>query len=148
MSRVAVSCEHLASFAHFDEVSLPSNPSSKRLTTFRCRSLNDSPAMSFPEPGFPEHARQGRLRAVEGAVQAAEEPLHPRRDVEVALLGRFQDVVIVVPLQPDLGRHAVEAFRALLGARERQVGDRAGDAPVAVVERVDGHEPEMRRGRP
>ncbi len=59
---------------------------------------------------------------------------------------RSRIVVIVVPLQPDLGGHAVEAFRALLGASQGQVGDRAGDPPIAVVEGVDGHEPEMRQG--
>src|SRR5208283_4068909 len=42
MSRRAVSCEHLASLAHLDEVSLPSNPLSRRLTISRCRSLNST----------------------------------------------------------------------------------------------------------
>ena len=41
MSRCAVSCEHSASFAHFDEVILPSYPFNNRLTMFRCRSLSD-----------------------------------------------------------------------------------------------------------
>jgi hypothetical protein len=44
MSRLAVSWEHLASFAHLEDVSLPSNPSSSWLTILRWRSLKDSPA--------------------------------------------------------------------------------------------------------
>jgi len=34
-------------------------------------------------------------------------------------------------------------LRHALGARERQIGDGARYAPVAIVERVDGDEPEM-----
>ena len=101
------------------------------------------PGVRFPEPGFPKHAREGGLRSVEGAVEAAEEPLHPCCDIQRTLLGLFQDVVIVASFQSDLGRHAVEAFRALLGTCQGQIGDGAGDAPVPVVEGVDGDEPEM-----
>ena len=35
ISRRAVSCEHFEIFAHFDDVSLPSNPLSKRLSMTR-----------------------------------------------------------------------------------------------------------------
>ncbi len=53
ISRCAVSCEHLARFAHFDEVSLPSNPSSNRLTTFLCFGYRLLPSCttSAPVPG-------------------------------------------------------------------------------------------------
>src|ERR1700674_4538876 len=47
MSRWAVSCDWFISFAHFDEVSLPWNPSSRRLSTRRCRSFTGvSPTVS------------------------------------------------------------------------------------------------------
>lgn len=41
----------------------------------------------------------------------------------------------------------MEALRALLGSGQRHVGDGARDVSVAVVERVDRDEPEMRDGR-
>lgn len=44
MSRSAVSCEHFASFAHFEEVSLPSKPFNNRLIMLRWPSLNSVPA--------------------------------------------------------------------------------------------------------
>ena len=81
----------LVNFAHFDEVSLPSNPSSSRLSISRCRSLNVAPACPSQNRAFRSTLARVVSRAVEGAVQAAEEPLHPGRDVEVALLGALQD---------------------------------------------------------
>ena len=90
ISRLAVSCEHLASFAHLDEVSLPSKPSSRRLTIFRCRSLNDSPAWAS-QNGLAQDGRERVLGAVEGAVEASEEPFQPGRDVQRALLCPLQD---------------------------------------------------------
>jgi hypothetical protein len=55
------------------------------------------PSVNFPESSFPEHARQSELRAVKGAVQAAKEPPHPRRDIQRVLLDLFQNPVVVVP---------------------------------------------------
>ena len=103
--------------------------------------------MKFPEPGLPQH----RARIVSAPSKArSRQPKNqsqPGRDVEVAFLGRLEDVVVGVAFLPDLRRHAVEALRALLRARERHVGDRARDAAVAIVERMDGDEPEMGEGR-
>lgn len=42
MSRKAVSCEHLASLANLDVVSLPSDPLSRRLAIARWRSLKST----------------------------------------------------------------------------------------------------------
>src|SRR5688500_7328328 len=52
ISRKAVSWEHLSIFAHCDDVSLPSKPSSKRLIIRRWRSLNDWPACFFQNSAF------------------------------------------------------------------------------------------------
>lgn len=101
----------------------------------------------LPEPCLSHHGGERRLSAVEGAAQAGKEPLQPRRDVERTLLGSLQDVVVGVALLPDLRGHAVEALRAVLRARELPVGNRAGDAAVAVLERVDRDEPQMRERR-
>ena len=71
----------------------------------------------------------------------------PYGGVEIALLRGFQDVVVGVALQPDLRGHIVEAVRALFRTRERHVRDGARNAPVAVIERMDGDEPHMRQRR-
>jgi hypothetical protein len=47
-------------------------------------------SMLFPEMGFPQHTRQGSLRATEGAVQAAEKPGYPAGYINSALLGSLQ----------------------------------------------------------
>ena len=143
MSRSAVSCEHFVSLAHLDEVSLPSKPSSRRLTMARCRSL--SAACHAPPRSAPcEDAAEGVFGAVDGPLQAGEKPFQPRRHIEVALLRCFEHVVIGLALLADLRRHAVEALRAFFRTGQRHVGDRARDAAVAVVEGVDRDEPEMR----
>src|ERR1700722_19592696 len=99
--------------------------------------------MLLPEPRFLEHTRQDRLGSVKGAIETAKKPLQPWGDVEVILLRRFKDVVVGASLLPDLRRHAVEALRALFGTRERHVGDGARDTAIAIVERMDGEEPQM-----
>lgn len=52
MSRYAVSCEHLASFAHLDDVSLPSKPSSNRFRILIWRSLSGSLAKCSQRRAF------------------------------------------------------------------------------------------------
>ena len=62
----------------------------------------------LPEPCLAEHGGQGRFGPVKSAVKAAQKPLHPGRNVERSFLCLFKDVVISVPLLPDLRRHAVK----------------------------------------
>src|SRR3546814_13537137 len=76
-------------------------------------------------------------------VQAVEKPLPPRRYVEGALLRALEQVVIDLPLLPYLRRHAVETLWALVRARQAHVRDGARDPAVPILERVDGHEPQM-----
>ena len=102
----------------------------------------------LPEARLGDHARERRLCAVDRARQAAEKPLHPRRDVHRALLRLFEDAVVVAPLLPDLRRHAVEPLRAALRSRQRHIGNRPRDPSVAVVERMDRDEPEMAPAQP
>src|SRR5271170_2288095 len=52
ISRNAVSCEHLASFAHLDDVRLPSKPLSSWLMILRCRSLKVEPAQRSQKRAF------------------------------------------------------------------------------------------------
>ena len=97
---------------------------------------------------FLRTAAKRDFRAIEGAIEAVQKPFHPGRNIEVAFLRRFQNVVVGVALLPDLRGHAVEALRAVFRAREGHIGDGARDASVAVIERVDGHEPQMGERRP
>ena len=83
------------------------------------------------------------MRGVDGAPQTSQEPAHPGRNAQRSFLRPLQDVVVGPALLPDLRRHAVEPLRAALRAREGQVGDGAGDTAVAVLEGVDGDEPEV-----
>jgi hypothetical protein len=71
----------------------------------------------------------------------------PRGDVEPALLRALEQGVIVVAFVPDLPGHAVEALSGAFRAGESHVGDRARDATVAVVERMDRHDPQVRQTR-
>ena len=62
---------------------------------------------------------------------------------EARALGAFDLVPVVVLIGLDCGRHAVEAQRRAVAARERHVCNGAGDATIAVFERVNGEKPEM-----
>src|SRR3546814_4011700 len=65
----------------------------------------------LPKPRLAHDAGEDDLGAVEGAVEAADEPQQPGRNVEVTLLSRFQHVVIGFALGAALRGHAVEALR-------------------------------------
>ena len=69
------------------------------------------------------------------------------RDVERAFLRFLEDVVVLVPLMPDLRRHAVEPLWNVLRAGESPIRDCARNAAIAVIERMNGHEPQMRERR-
>ncbi len=53
-----------------------------------------------------------------------------------------------IAARTDLRRQAVEALRAAVRTRQQQVTDGARDAPVAVVERMQGDEPQMAQASP
>src|SRR3546814_8655141 len=72
----------------------------------------------LPKPRLAHDAGEDDLGAVEGAVEAADEPQQPGRNVEVTLLSRFQHVVIGFALGADLRGHAVEALRGSLRSEE------------------------------
>ena len=89
----------------------------------------------------------GFLSAIERSIKAVQKPEQPFRDVEIALLRPFEDVVVNVPFPADLGQHAIEALAAFLGASQRKVGDRSRDAAVSVFKRMDRHEPQVCKRR-
>ena len=100
---------------------------------------------ALPETRLDQHGIQCGLRAGDGAPERTEEPRQPAGDVERAFLRALQHVVVVLALALDLRRQAVEALRATIGAGQEQIAHGAGDAPVAVVEGVQRHEPEVRQ---
>jgi hypothetical protein len=63
------------------------------------------------------------LGLIDRMVQRGKEPRQPRRDIERAFLGPFEDVVIRLAVALDLGRQAAETLQAASGAREQQVAD-------------------------
>ena len=146
MSRNAVSGEVFSISCVFRRGELAFESVEQAIEDVALSIIERDSGMFLPEFGLAKHVGERVFRAVEGAIEAPEEPLDPGGDIEVALLRCFEHVVVGIALPTDLRRHAVEALRAVLGARERHIGDRTRDAPVAVVERVDGHEPQMGDG--
>ncbi|MFY9781176.1 MAG: hypothetical protein WAJ85_11790 [Candidatus Baltobacteraceae bacterium] len=85
-----------------------------------------------------------RARRVNRANVALEKPDRPIRDVEVPLLRSLERVIVGALLRIDLTRHAEIAPARPFIARERHVGDGAGDPAVPIGVGVDRQEPEMR----
>src|ERR1035438_8079370 len=77
----------------------------------------------FPEARFGKHGGERGLSAFNGAAEAAQEPVHPRRNVHRPVLCPLQNFVISVVFPPDLRRHAVEALRTVFGARQGHIGN-------------------------
>jgi len=98
----------------------------------------------LPETRLPKNNGESCLSTIDRASEAAEEPFHPGRHVHRALLRALEDVVVVVPLASDLRGHAVEPLRAVLRSRQSEIGNCTREAAVAIVERMDCDEPEMR----
>ena len=105
------------------------------------------PGAALPEVGLAQHVGAYRFGPGDRARKAGEEPDQPAGHVEPAFLRAFEHPVIVGSFLANLARHAVEALSRILRLRQRLIGDRARDAAVAVLERVDRHEPEMREAR-
>jgi len=146
-SRNAVSGEHLAIAVHLLLVSVPSKPSSSRLISFTCRSFSGVAAQRCQNRVFGQHRVERVLRLVDGSMQRVEKPSEPLGDIKRRLLGALQDVVVRVALPLDLRRQTVEALGTSIGAGQEQVADRAGDAAIAIVERMQSDEPQVGESR-
>ena len=100
----------------------------------------------------PPERRSGEDGAVlgfglaDGTAEARDEPRQPLGDVQCPSLRRLQRPVITRSLPPDLRRYAIESPARSFHLRQSQIGDGAGDPAVAVIERVDGDEPQVRDG--
>src|SRR5579859_5781804 len=100
--------------------------------------------MVLPEFGLPQDALASFFRRIERGRKAADEPHQPFRDVEVALLSLFEGSVISRSLAAYGACQAVKALRRTFRPRQAHIGERSRDATIAVLEGMDGHEPEMR----
>lgn len=69
--------------------------------------------------------------------------MQPAGDVEQPFLGSFQATVIAAAVGKDAGRQCVEADRLRLRLGQGEIGECAGEAAIAVVERVQSDEPQM-----
>jgi len=70
--------------------------------------------------------------------------LQPGGDIQRAFLARFEDAVIAGAVIEDARRHGVKADGLLFSLSQCQVSDGARKAAVAVIEGVQGDEPEVR----
>ncbi|MOA20042.1 hypothetical protein D3C78_1404590 [compost metagenome] len=75
--------------------------------------------------------------------QGGEEPLQPGGDVQPVFLAGFENAVVAGAVVEDARRHGVETYGLALALGQGEVGEGAGQAAVAVVERVQGDEPEV-----
>jgi hypothetical protein len=105
MSRSAVSWEALVSAAHFGDVSLPSKPSSRRLSALRWRSLSGAPASASQNRALRRTAARMPSAPSKGQIEAGQEPLEPRGHVEAALQ--------VGGLEPSPVRHLRNRYRRM-----------------------------------
>ncbi len=80
-------------------------------------------------------------------MQRVEEPGEPLCHIQRLLLGTFQNVVVGLAFPLDLRRQAVETLGAAICAGKKQIANGACDTAVAVVERVQGDEPQMGKPR-
>ncbi|MNN92206.1 hypothetical protein D3C81_2104510 [compost metagenome] len=90
----------------------------------------------MPEARFDQHAAypcKGLLQALE---QGCEEPLQPGGDIQRSFLAGFENVVIAGAVVEDARGHGIKTNGLLFVLGQRQVGDGASKAAVAVIEGV------------
>src|SRR5690606_24024216 len=80
---------------------------------------------------------------IKGAIQTSQIPRKPSRDVQTAFLRGLKDAVVVVALNPCLGRHGVKALCTILRSCQHQVRYCSCNTSIPILERMDGHKPEM-----
>src|ERR1700730_169757 len=96
-----------------------------------------------PERVFGENARGQILCFGNGSAQAVEKPDEPLRNIEVAFLCRFKNLVVALALLSNLRRHAVKTLRAVLQPGQGHLRNGARDSSVSVFQWMDGHEIKM-----
>lgn len=72
-----------------------------------------------------------------------QEPSQPRGHVQTAALGMLEDVVVSLPFPQKLGREAEQAHGLAFVPAEHHVGNSTCQATVAILERMQGDEPEV-----
>ncbi|MNT61840.1 hypothetical protein D3C72_1995100 [compost metagenome] len=78
------------------------------------------------------------------AQQRIEKPRQPPGDVQRTLLRTLQDVIVGLALALDLRGQAVEPLGTAVRPGQQQVADGPGDAAIAVIERMQRDEPQVR----
>ena len=99
--------------------------------------------VTVPELGLVQDAGAGAFGFIERLGEAFDKPEQAGGDVEVALLRAFERAVVAGAVAADLTRKAVEPLRGIFRACQAHVGKRARDPAIAVLERVNGHEPKV-----
>ena len=100
--------------------------------------------MRVPEFSFGKYRPEPHFRRPDGAPVATEKPPDPPRHVKRPALGAFDFVIVGILLRLYLRRERIEAHRRTFALHKQIFGERACEASVAVVERMESQEPEVR----
>src|SRR5450830_977396 len=101
-------------------------------------------AMLLPIPCLDQYPVDVGLGLLQAAQQSFQEPLQPRGDIQRVLLAGLEYFVIALPVFENARGHRIEPNRLLFALRQCQIGEGAGQATIAIIEWMQGHEPEMR----
>ncbi len=93
ISRSAVSCEHLASCV-FRGCQLAFEPVQKLIDDPPLAIVQARARELVPKTSLCQNVRQSTLRILNRAAEAIQKPSKPIRDIERALLGRFENVIV------------------------------------------------------
>ena len=74
-------------------------------------------------------------------IQRFQKPNQPRRNIQRPFLRLFKDAVVIAASFEDSHRHSVQANALIIGLGQRQIGEGAGHASVAIIKRVQGDKP-------
>ena len=99
--------------------------------------------MILPETGLGKDGGERLFSGRKRPVEAVQEPEEPGGDVAIALLSLLQNVVVFLLQNLHFVGHTVEALDGVFATGQEHIRDGSGDTAVAIVEGVDGDEPQV-----
>ena len=101
----------------------------------------------LPELPLEGHSADDYPCRVQRTLKASDEPQQPLGAVAVTLLRAFQHVIIGRPLLHNLSRHTIKTPSCRLVLRQGHIRKCTRQTPVTILERMHGHEVQMRQRR-
>lgn len=98
----------------------------------------------LPEPALVQHPVNPRHRLLQTTQQRFQEPFQPVGNIQRGLLAGFQCLVVTGAIFEDAGRHCIKSNGLVLTLGQGQVSDSTRQPSIAVIERMQGDEPEVR----